>query len=58
MYKINNFFLKIGNNLGDASINKFLLSLQYQKTLMEMHKSPGTGLLRLILTVKFLVNAW
>ena len=45
------FIRQLGNNLGDASISKFLLALQYQKTLMEMHKGQGTGLLRLVLTV-------
>ncbi len=40
-----------GNELTDASINHFILALQYQKTYMELHKSQGTGLLRLVLNV-------
>jgi hypothetical protein len=41
------------NDLTDASVNKFLLALQYQKTIMDMHRSQATGLLRLIINVKF-----
>ena len=32
-------------------MNNFLLALQYQKTIMETHKSVGTGLMRLVINV-------
>lgn len=37
------------NELTDQSINNFLMSLQYQKSIMEVHKSLNTGLMRLVL---------
>ncbi|CAF0784193.1 unnamed protein product [Brachionus calyciflorus] len=38
------------NELTEKGVNSFLLAISYQKTFMELHKSQGTGLLRLILT--------
>lgn len=37
------------NELTNTSVNNFLLALQYQKTIMETHKSVGTGLMRLVI---------
>ncbi|RNA40024.1 leucine-rich repeat-containing 71-like isoform X5 [Brachionus plicatilis] len=38
------------NELTEKSVNSFLMALSYQKTFMEIHKSQGTGLLRLMMT--------
>lgn len=43
--------MKKGNNLTEKSAEYFLLGLQYQGTLMAVHPTSGTGLLRLILNV-------
>ena len=42
-----------GNNLTEITVTNFIIALENQKIILEANKNRGTGLMRLVLDVRF-----